>query len=121
MSNVPNGKMYALAACWVDDETGIKHYDGDILFITTRFLPRNSIEYNNYIKQSIKRPIRIKQLKPSATSSLILRYDSHLFIELITENFTGNNEEEVKQAVEAWSQRQMDQVIDLLRTRFKNI
>ncbi len=92
-----------LKAEWTLDCQGKQDYDGEIISISTRYWP------SNY--QSNK--------KVSAKCSLHLNFkDYPEYIELVSQEFEGDTEAEVKFKVEQFAQLQFDKVVGLLPKEF---
>ena len=114
---------HTLSATWTDDCQGKKDYDGDILSISTRYWPGpaggGTMAFDTGTGEVSTIPYGPK---PSAKSSLILRYWHEKGYEdyetLIEREFEGDTFEDVKAQVEAWAQEQMDEAAGLLRRSF---
>jgi hypothetical protein len=111
---------------WTKDCQGKQDYDADILSISSRFYPRgggfhffDSRNPNAGLQGNEARP----EIKPSASSSLLLRYQepdgSGEDLTLAEAEFEAETEEEVKSQVEKWAQDQMDRVVTLLKNEFQ--
>lgn len=97
-------------AKWTDDCQGKKDYDGVVLRISTRYWPQGGgfglfDHATGIMQQNEDRP----HIQPSAKSCFILeskgiKEDEINRLELITENFKGDTEQEVKEKVEKWVQ-----------------
>lgn len=114
-----------LDAQWRDDCQGKKDYDGEILSISSRYWPRGGgmdiFDFDTPelgLQGNDMRP----EVKPSAHSSLMLRYkDSDGDgddLTLAEAEFEAETQEEVQAQVEAWAQKQMDRAVALLRNEF---
>ncbi len=113
-----------LDARWTDDCQGKKDYDGDILSISTRYWPRGGsalVFDSSHPELGLHKPDR-PDIKPSAHSSLMLRYadaDGDADdLKLIEKEFEAETQEEVQSQVEAWAQEQMDRAVAVLRKEF---
>ena len=107
---------------WTNDCQGKKDYDGDILTISTRYWPRgggfgilnlqaNRVSFENN---------PIQDIKPSATSSILFHCKAD-YIEIAEKHFEAETEKEVKTQVEKWVQKQFDDIVKLLKTKYKSI
>ncbi len=104
---------------WRDDCQGKKDYDGDILSISTRYWPRGG---GFSIIGATGWQDNPTQKKPSATSELLLRIKGGVLedsICLSSQDFEAETEEEVKTQMERWAQDRMDEIVGLLRTKYK--
>ncbi|MGX4584041.1 hypothetical protein [Paenibacillus chitinolyticus] len=101
-------QKYALNAEWTDDCQGKKDYDGNIVSISTRYWPESDFT-----------PIGGKFVKPHAKSELFLRFGEHDDLTLDLKEFEGETFEEVKTQVEEWAQEKMDEIVQLLKSRYK--
>lgn len=122
MSSETTYKPYAM---WTNDCQGKKDFDGPIISISSRYWPRGggisvlrpgSIELETNADQTIR---------PSAKSSVILHIgpreeddgggDS---VDLCSEDFEAETQEEVQAMVEAWADRKANEVADILLKHF---
>ena len=124
--------MFKLDAEWTNDCQGKKDYDGNILGISTRYWPRGgSALILNAATGDISMgddPAR-QDIKPSAKSSITLYYkeDDSLsdgsydqgYMDLVSKEFKGDSEDDVKAQVEQWGQEQMNEIVSVLRKHFK--
>lgn len=109
-----------LNAKWTDDCQGKKDFDGDILSISTRYWPRGGgigflTQKNDHIEISHNEN---QNIKPSAKSSLVLWISEDKSIDLISQEFEADTEQEVKEAVEKWARQQFGDILGLLRTKY---
>lgn len=89
---------------WTNDCQGKKDYDGELVYVSTRYWPRGGgfhiLDEKGFRPSIETRP----DLRPSAHSSIMLNttedYDDQPI--LAERDFEGDTEEEVKAAVEAW-------------------
>jgi len=106
---------------WTDDCQGKKDYDGEILTISTRYWPRGGgmgiITHNESGKVSIETNSN-NDIKPSATSNILLHTKGD-FVEIVSKDFEAETETEVKYQVEKWVQKQFDDILKLLKTKYK--
>lgn len=111
-----------LQAEWTDDCQGKKDYDGNILSISSRYWPRGggffAIHFQGGRAVQIEEDSDRPDILPSARSSLLLRYDEDESIELASQDFEAETQEEVQRQVETWAQQQMDRVVEILRQHF---
>lgn len=111
-----------LNAQWTDDCCGKKDYDAPIVAISTRYWPRGGGML--VVTNNPGQPVKIEgddarpEIKPSATCSLIVRYDDGESADIIGKDFEGETFEDVKAQVEPWAQAQMDRVVAALRREF---
>lgn len=106
---------------WTNDCQGKKDYDGPILEVSTRYWPRGGGftevvrgDRGAFFRYNEDRP----NIKPSATSALVVREEGDCTYTLIEHEFEAETEEEVKQLVEAWVQQQMDIAVAALKAVF---
>ncbi len=100
-----NKKKLKIDAEWTNDCQGKKDYDGNIISISSRYWP------SNYQSNG----------KISAKSSLILRFSEYPeYITLVSKEFNGDTEAEVKHNVEIWAQEQYNKIVGILPKEFPN-
>jgi len=118
-------KLYAE---WTDDCQGKKDYDGPIISVSTRYWPGPGsggfMEVNNEAGNVTSKTVPYGQ-KPSATSSIIIRHGKKEpgdgggdYQDLISKDFEGDAEADVKSQVEQWAQEQMNKVVEVLTKAF---
>lgn len=121
MPDLLTEESYPLRAEWTDDCQGKKDYDGPILSLSTRYWPAGGgfgfIVTNQNGRVDINHN-PVPHMKPSASSSLQLDYGEDDYLDLITKEFEGDTEADVKAQVETWAQEQMDRVVAMLRREF---
>jgi hypothetical protein len=121
------------AIVWTDDCQGKKNYDGSILSISCRYWPHgggfhlldtSKLPSDEAWQGNEKRP----EIKPSASVSLTLDYfeneeeksdpDNHSWNDLISADFEGETEEEVKAKVEKWVQDVFDDIVKIITEKY---
>lgn len=114
-----------LNAQWTDDCCGKKDYDGDILSISTRYWPKGGgfrIFDSSMPQLGLQKSEDVfPNAPPSAHASIMLRTpDAGVSesVRLAEKDFKGDSFEEVKAAVEAWGQEQMDRIVEILQPHF---
>lgn len=118
-------KLYAE---WTDDCQGKKDYDGPIISVSTRYWPGPTsggfMEVNNEAGKVTSKTVPYGRM-PTATSAIIIRYGKKEpgdgggdYRDLITKDFEGETESDVKNLVEEWAQEQMDKIVQVLTTVF---
>ena len=110
-----------LNAEWTNDCQGKKDYDGDILSISTRYWPRGGSHMifsgNQFISDGSD-PQRQSEIRPSATSSLVLWHGQRDSVDIVKKDFEADTEQEVREQVEKWAQEQMNKVVEILQGYF---
>lgn len=90
---------------WTQDCSQKQDYDGSIISLSTRFWP----------------PRYQSNAKFSAKSSIHLDFKNYPeYLELISKEFEGDTEAEVKFKVEQWAQEQYERIIHILPKEFPN-
>lgn len=119
-------EKFKLSAKWTDDCQGKKNYDAEILSISSRYWPRGG-GYMMVVSEPGKLP-QFKdndsrpELRPSAVSSLIIRHgEDEEDIELASQEFEADTQEEVQAQVETWAQQIMDRAVAALRKEFSEV
>lgn len=101
---------------WADDCQGKKDFDGELVSLSTRYWPAGGGVYMHSPTTGwVQNPF--PDIKPSATSKIILRH-SDGYVIFAEESFEADNLEEVKTKVEVWAQEQYRRVIAALTLEF---
>jgi hypothetical protein len=104
-------------ATWTNDCQGKKDYDGQIISVNTRYWPGSNdggtlvVIRNN---DTITTKIVPYGEKPSAKSSIVLRFNEDDYLTWRKMEFTGDTEEIVKSKVETWVEEQIKDIIESL-------
>lgn len=105
-------------AVWTDDCGGKKDYDCDLISLSTRYWPQGGgffVLDSTGFHGNEARP----EIKPSAKASLRLGdLCNGPYIDLISEEFEGDTEAEVKAKVEEWAQSEYEKLIALVSSHY---
>jgi hypothetical protein len=110
-----------LDACWTDDCSGKKDYDGRVISVSTRYWPRGGSAYVNDEKGFRKFD---DGSKPSARSEVHIDFAEHTgdggenWSTVAGKDFEGETFEEVAAQVEAWAQSVYERVVNAVRAEF---
>jgi len=118
---------------WTDGCQGKKDYDGRVLGISTQYYPRGGGHFtldpngSQKLQGNETRP----EIKPSANASFVLRkmcvdddgveYPDDGYgdsVDIVSCDFEGETEQDVKSQVEEWVQKVYTDMIDLLKTKY---
>lgn len=111
---------------WTDDCQGKKDYDGRLLSVSTRYWPGvggGAMTFDTRTGFIGEAPYG---QRPSATAAIVLNYgepDQYGYgdsIDLAKADFEADTEAEVKSQVEAWVQKQFDDIRRLLASHYAN-
>ena len=108
-------------AKWKNDCQGKKDYDAHIVSLSTRYWPAgggftliNNTAEGLTGQESEDRP----EIKPSATSSIVIHHGDEDFVDVISQDFEGSTFEDVKAQVETWAQDNFDRVVAVIKKEF---
>jgi len=92
---------------WTDDCQGKKDYDGDIVFISSRYYPK---DYQSNGKVSARSSVELSDGE---------EWHNGETEELVSNVFEGDSFEEVSLKVEKWSEIQINRIYSALRAEFQ--
>jgi hypothetical protein len=121
--------MKALTPCvmWNPDCQGKWDYDGRLISVSTRYWPggRGFDVYDSAHPELGLHPLIDPSIKPSANAAIVLNHGKPDefdgfgdYVTLISKDFEGNTEAEVKAQVEGWVNEQFIDLARLLLRRY---
>jgi len=101
-----------LEAKWKNDCQGKQDYDAELVSLSSRYYPRGGgfHEYDPATGEWIGNESR-QEIEPGAICSIYIQEE-----EILTKQFKGETEGEVKLKVELWAQDQFNRITKLLKT-----
>lgn len=119
-------EQFKVAAVWKDDCQGKKDYDGFLVLLSTRYWPGPEVKSNNTFDTDTGQWSSTPYgPTPSASASININYGEPSdhgygdYYPLISKDFDGPTETDVKRQVEEWAQEQFDKINKALQELYK--